>query len=318
MANAPLPPVWPEQAQPVATVLGQPRGFWIRFAAYAIDGVILLMGAVVLSGALLISVFGSVGEDERTAEIAFMAALVPALIVMSWLYEALLTSSPSGATLGKQVAGLRICRTDGGTLSFGRASARHFVKCYATPLVPLAFGYIMVAFTGRKQALHDLVASTLVVDAVAHRQDDVVVETKGASVDYAGFWLRAAGGLIDLIVILVAAVAVGAVIGMTLGAIAPIHAPRSVGIVIVVVLSWLYFAFLESTSHSATLGKVAVGLKVVTAQGQRLSFGRATARYLCKYVSGAMLGGGFIMAAFTDRKRGLHDMIAGTVVVRTR
>ena len=65
-----------------------------------------------------------------------------ALIVINWLYEALMTSSPRGATLGKRALGLRIVRADGAQLSFGRATARHFLKVMITPLVPLAIGYL--------------------------------------------------------------------------------------------------------------------------------------------------------------------------------
>ena len=59
--------------------------------------------------------------------------------------------------------GLRIVRADGTQLSFGRATARHFLKFMITPLVPLAIGYLMAAFTDRKRALHDVLADTLVI-----------------------------------------------------------------------------------------------------------------------------------------------------------
>ena len=95
--------------------------------------------------------------------IGWVIVLVVALIVINWLYEALMTSSPSGATLGKLALGLRIVRADGAQLSFGRATARHFLKVLITPLVPLAIGYLMAAFTARKRALHDVLADTLVI-----------------------------------------------------------------------------------------------------------------------------------------------------------
>ena len=66
------------------------------------------------------------------------------------------------------------------------------------------------------------------------------------------------------------------------------------------------------------VGKMAVGLRVVTEQGQRLSFANATGRYFAKFISAILLFIGFIMVAFTDRKRGLHDMIASTLVVKVR
>ena len=83
------------------------------------------------------------------------------------------------------------------------------------------------------------------------------------------------------------------------------------------VLGWLYFAFMESSERGATLGKMAVGLRVVTDQGERLSFLQASGRYFAKFVSALILCIGFIMVAFTERKRGLHDMISGSLVIKT-
>ena len=105
--------------------------------------------------------------DRRRQGLSFIAGsiivMVLALLLINWLYEALMTSSPRGATLGKQALGLRIVRADGTQLSFGRATARHFLKFMITPLVPLAIGYLMAAFTDRKRALHDVLAETLVI-----------------------------------------------------------------------------------------------------------------------------------------------------------
>jgi len=84
------------------------------------------------------------------------------------------------------------------------------------------------------------------------------------------------------------------------------------------IVGWLYFALMESSERGATVGKMAVGLRVVTDQGQRLTFLHATGRYFAKFISAIILGIGFLMVAFSDRKRGLHDMIAGTLVVKIR
>ena len=84
------------------------------------------------------------------------------------------------------------------------------------------------------------------------------------------------------------------------------------------VAGWLYFALMESSARGATLGKMALGLRVVTSDGQRLSFLHATGRYFAKILSAIILFIGFIMIAFTERKRGLHDMIAGTLVIKVR
>ena len=83
-------------------------------------------------------------------------------------------------------------------------------------------------------------------------------------------------------------------------------------------ISWLYFALLENSERGATVGKMAMGLRVVTSDGQRLSFLNATGRYFAKILSAIILCIGFIMIGFTDKKRGLHDMIAGTLVIKVR
>jgi uncharacterized RDD family membrane protein YckC len=63
---------------------------------------------------------------------------------------------------------------------------------------------------------------------------------------------------------------------------------------------------------------MAMGLRVVDEQGNRISFGRATGRFFAKFVSGIILLLGYIMVAFTERKRALHDMMAGTLVIKAR
>jgi uncharacterized RDD family membrane protein YckC len=83
-------------------------------------------------------------------------------------------------------------------------------------------------------------------------------------------------------------------------------------------IGWLYFALLESSERGATVGKMAMGLRVVTDKGERLSFMNATGRYFAKIISAIILCIGFIMIGFTDKKRGLHDMIAGTLVIKVR
>lgn len=83
----------------------------------------------------------------------------------------------------------------------------------------------------------------------------------------------------------------------------------------IIAVEWIYYAFQESSTSQATLGKKAFNLRVYNMQGQRVSFGQATGRYFGKLLSGLILGIGFIMVAFTARKQGLHDMMAGTVVL---
>ena len=81
------------------------------------------------------------------------------------------------------------------------------------------------------------------------------------------------------------------------------------------IIGWLYFALLESGSRQATLGKMAMDIKVTDIYGDRLSFVKATLRYFGKYLSGLFFCLGYIIAAFTEKRQALHDFIANSMVV---
>ena len=80
----------------------------------------------------------------------------------------------------------------------------------------------------------------------------------------------------------------------------------------------VYGVFMECTPLQATFGKALCGLKVVDAQGQRLTFARSLSRNWSKLLSYLSLSVGFIWALFNPRRQTWHDMIAGTYVVRRR
>jgi uncharacterized RDD family membrane protein YckC len=167
MTNAPPPPAWSDRQRVAIAESGPPGGFWIRFVAYIIDSFVVSIASIVIVGIFIAAVLLADESTDDSKEALFIVGsivvMVLALIVINWLYEALMTSSPRGATLGKLALGLRIVRVDGAQLSFGRATARHFLKFMITPLVPLAIGYLMAAFTAHKRALHDFLADTLVI-----------------------------------------------------------------------------------------------------------------------------------------------------------
>ena len=77
----------------------------------------------------------------------------------------------------------------------------------------------------------------------------------------------------------------------------------------------IYYALMESSKYQATLGKLALGIKVVDHNGQRLDFSKALLRNLSKLLSAFIFGIGYIMIIFDERKQGLHDKIADTFVV---
>ena len=138
-----------------------------------------------------------------------------------------------------------------------------------------------------------------------------------ATVTYGGFWIRLVAYIIDAILLSIVFGIVGSVAGYN------IFEPdmESYGAAVNIaslLIGWLYFALLESSERGATVGKMAMGLRVVTDKGERLSFMKATGRYFAKIISAIILCIGFIMIGFTDRKRGLHDMIASTLVIKIR
>lgn len=81
------------------------------------------------------------------------------------------------------------------------------------------------------------------------------------------------------------------------------------------IVYWLYYALMESSKHRATVGKMALGIVVVNNSFERLTFGRATGRCLGRVVTSFTFYIGYLMAAFTERKQALHDLIASTYVV---
>ncbi len=141
----------------------------------------------------------------------------------------------------------------------------------------------------------------------------------------AGFWRRLVAFVIDAVLVTIGVALVFVVISIFYG-IALLSSPgpdQSAGVtmamlVIVLVLLWLYWAGLESSPWQGTIGKRALDLVVTDLQGRRISFGRATGRYFAKLISNFTLGLGYVMVSFSDQKQGLHDMIAGTLVVRRR
>ena len=78
-----------------------------------------------------------------------------------------------------------------------------------------------------------------------------------------------------------------------------------------------YYLFMHSSSKQATLGKMAMGLKVTDLDGERIGVGKSFLRTIGSFVSAVLLMVGYLMVAFTERKQGLHDKIAGTLVVRS-
>jgi uncharacterized RDD family membrane protein YckC len=87
-------------------------------------------------------------------------------------------------------------------------------------------------------------------------------------------------------------------------------------LLIMLVFAWLYYAGLESSVWQGTVGKRIVRIVVTDQYGRRIQFGRATGRFFAKIVSALALFVGYLMAIFTERRQALHDLMAGTLVIR--
>lgn len=156
-----------------------------------------------------------------------------------------------------------------------------------------------------------------------------------STVGYAGFWLRFVAAIIDGLILLAVrkilflpfGIRTGMGMGMggifrggrqpqDLSALMPMLGLMFRIAIISALIQWLYFSLMESSVWQATLGKKALGLTVTDPEGRRISFGRATGRYFAKILSTLTIGIGYLMAGFTAKKQALHDMIAGTLVLR--
>lgn len=138
-------------------------GFWIRFLARLIDGIILNIALLVVRIPLGISIFNSSTTRDPGAAIAAVVATVIATlvsIVVSAGYEIYFVSA-KGATLGKMALGLKIIRPEGEPISMGLAAGRYFAQWISA--IIFMIGYIMAGFDDQKRALHDRICETRVI-----------------------------------------------------------------------------------------------------------------------------------------------------------
>ncbi len=135
----------------------------------------------------------------------------------------------------------------------------------------------------------------------------------------AGLGARSLAALIDL----VALVAVLFAESYVLLAVFGLKAERDLGagdapyFAVAFLLAWLYCAGFDSGRRGATPGKRALGLEVVDLAGERPSFARATLRFLMRGLTAATLMLGWLLILFSRRRQALHDMVSGTLVVRS-
>jgi len=158
----------------LAPLLPSPyAGFWLRVVAHLIDDLLLSIGfgilaligvAIVGIGSLRTMFEGMNGEDPQIPAGIISAIILLGIVcmVLAWIYNAAMESSRHQGTLGKMALGLIVTDLQGRPIGFGHASGRYFAKII-TGLIPLGIGYAMAGFTEKKQALHDMIASCLVL-----------------------------------------------------------------------------------------------------------------------------------------------------------
>ncbi|HSZ72372.1 MAG TPA: RDD family protein [Cytophagaceae bacterium] len=130
---------------------------------------------------------------------------------------------------------------------------------------------------------------------------------------YAGFWVRAVAAFIDgLIVSFVQNLVTYALYQESFYSGVMFYNSMSLGFLI----SLGYHTYFLSSEKQATLGKQAMGIKVVTLKGERLTPINAAGRFFASYLSAIILFIGYLMVAFDSKKQALHDKLVGTYVVR--
>lgn len=163
-------------------------------------------------------------------------------------------------------------------------------------------------------------------------------QSLGEDKDYAGFWIRFAASLLDGIIIAIPMIIIMVIVFFLMfassGAFEVLTDPAAMegdisnqqifkllvtyGIVLVlsIIIPVFYFAGMHASKWQATIGKKLLKLKVTDLHGNRITFWRALGRYLAMAFLSSIFYIGYIIAGFTEKKQALHDLIAGTVVIK--
>jgi uncharacterized RDD family membrane protein YckC len=144
--------------------------------------------------------------------------------------------------------------------------------------------------------------------------------TNGFGSQFAGFWLRFGASIIDSLIMDVVVVILFIGLVLTSGGDfeSGFDSPGLVFLIYLmfIIIEWLYYAVMESSTIQATVGKLACGIKVTDMEGNRISFGQASGRFFGKIISALIVMVGYMMAGFTEKKQALHDIMAGCLVVK--
>ena len=208
--------------------------------------------------------------------------------------------------------GARFCRTCGATLHTDSPTAPAPATTPASTVAEV--GTVGPASSAYVGSAPGYAAGGVLPSNLGMTSASAAMSAPAAPVVYAGFWLRFVALFIDGVLLGIGGVILGVVIGIATQAQAT--AIATIVTLIYVVIAILYFPVMESSARQATWGKKAMGIIVTDYNGNRIGFGRAFGRFLSKIVSQLIFYIGYLMAAFTERKQALHDIMAGTLVVK--
>jgi uncharacterized RDD family membrane protein YckC len=185
----------------------------------------------------------------------------------------------------------------------------------------------------------DEVANAAPQSFTAAPVSSVLPQTTAATLeDYAGFWKRVAAYILDAIILYFPNLLIQKMMGgdaaeaamkqaelaapgdphVMFAALMQYYHAMTPALLIITVITWLYFAVCESSAWQATIGKLALSIRVTDMLGARISFARALGRYPAKYLSALIFGVGFLMAGWTQHKQALHDLVVSTLVLNGR
>ena len=136
------------------------------------------------------------------------------------------------------------------------------------------------------------------------------IDQNEVQVQYAGFWVRLVAYVIDSVIFAV-------ILGLVFFFIGRVDEITEMLINLLGLFAWaLYLIIMHASSWQATVGKRILGIKVVDEYGDRISLSRSTGRFFSEFLSTILLMIGYLMIGFHRHKRGLHDIIAGTFVIK--
>ncbi len=315
--TGPPPPGAAPRAVPVeggAWPEGSPAEFWVRGAALVVDS--LVLGAALLPFQLFIVLptllAGGITRRPGSARALAVNTAYNVVALLVYAGYVLWMHGRWGQTLGKIATGVRVVKVNGEPIGYGRALGR--LLALILDFVTLGIGYLMAGVRSDKRALHDLVAGTRVIKV--RRQ---WLEGKPA-----GFWMRYAAWGIDWQVLALPVAVFGIFAAITIPLAARGALPRSAAASIIATFVAFLFLFIVGYSvwmhgkWGQTLGKMALGMKVVRMDGSPLGYGGAFLRWFGSILSGLILMIGYIMAGLRSDKRALHDLIAGSRVTYIR